>query len=30
VSISAYQDYSWKLTEVGVTRSRETVNFGAC
>jgi hypothetical protein len=30
VSISVYQAFSWKFTEFGVIRSRETTNFGAC
>ena len=30
VSISVYQAFSWKFTEFGVNRSRETTNFGAC
>jgi hypothetical protein len=29
VSISVYQAFSWKFTEFGVNRSRETTNFGA-
>jgi hypothetical protein len=30
VSISVYQAFSWKFTEFGVNRSRETTSFGAC
>jgi hypothetical protein len=30
VSISVYQAFSWKFTEFGVNRSRETANFGPC
>jgi hypothetical protein len=29
VSISVYQAFSWKFTEFGVIRSRETTNFGS-